>query len=179
MLSAADQDCERFRAAVLEEPGGTPCRVGVGSICTQPGHFPRSYHHACLALKVQRASGSVDRTTVFDGLGIYQILGESEDTLGIEQFARQWLGGLLDYDERKGSTLVATLSRYLECGKSHAATADALALHRNTLKYRIGRIREISGHDLSDPDTLFNLQLATRAWHTLEALRAQYEPTDR
>ncbi|MGZ6979869.1 MAG: hypothetical protein ACXVJW_17300 [Acidimicrobiia bacterium] len=33
-------------------------------------------------------------------------------------------------------------------------------------------MREISGHDLSDPDTLFNLQLATRAWQTLEALRA-------
>jgi DNA-binding PucR family transcriptional regulator len=31
---------------------------------------------------------------------------------------------------------------------------------------------EISGHDLSDPDTSFNLQLAIRAWHTLTALRS-------
>jgi DNA-binding PucR family transcriptional regulator len=176
MLSTAEQDCERFRAAVLEEVGGMPCRVGVGSICTQAGDFPRSLHHARLALRVQRASGSVDRTTVFDDLGIYQILGESEETLGIERFARQWLGALLDYDERKGSTLVATLSRYLECGKSHAATAAALSLHRNTLKYRVRRIRQISGHDLSNPDTVFNLQLATRAWHTLEALRAESGP---
>lgn len=173
MLAAAEQDCDRFRAAVLEEPGGKPCRVGVGSICTHAGDFPRSYHEARLALKVQRASGGSDRTTVFDDLGIYQILGETEQTLGIERFARHWLEALLDYDERKGSSLVVTLSRYLECGKSYAATADALSLHRNTLKYRLGRIREISGHDLSDPDTLFNLQLATRAWQTLEALRAE------
>jgi DNA-binding PucR family transcriptional regulator len=63
------------------------------------------------------------------------------------------------------------LSRYLECGGNYTATADALALHRNTLKYRLQRIREISGHDLNDPDTRFNLQFATRAWQTLQALR--------
>jgi DNA-binding PucR family transcriptional regulator len=40
------------------------------------------------------------------------------------------------------------------------------------LKYRLQRIGEISGHDLSDPDTSFNLQLAIRAWHTLAALRS-------
>ena len=68
---------------------------------------------------------------------------------------------------------MTTLSHYLECGKSYDATAAALSMHRNTLKYRLGRIREISDRDLSDPDTLFNLQLATRAWHTLEALRAE------
>jgi DNA-binding PucR family transcriptional regulator len=46
-----------------------------------------------------------------------------------------------------------------------------LAIHRSTLKYRLQRIREISRRDLSDPDTQFNLQLATRAWQTLQALR--------
>ncbi len=44
-------------------------------------------------------------------------------------------------------------------------------MHRNTLKYRLHRIREISGHDLSDPETCFNLQLATRAWSTLNVLQ--------
>jgi hypothetical protein len=38
-----------------------------------------------------------------------------------------------------------------------------LLLHRSTLRYRLQRIREMSGHDLDDPDTRFNLQLATRA----------------
>ena len=44
-------------------------------------------------------------------------------------------------------------------------------MHRNTLKYRLRRISEVSGYDLSMPDTLFHLQLATRAWRTLRALR--------
>jgi DNA-binding PucR family transcriptional regulator len=66
---------------------------------------------------------------------------------------------------------VATLSGYLECGGSYDAAAKALAVHRSTLRYRLERIREVSGHDLSDPDTRFNLQLATRAWGTLRAMR--------
>jgi DNA-binding PucR family transcriptional regulator len=31
----------------------------------------------------------------------------------------------------------------------------------------------MSGHDLNDPDTRFNLQLATRAWKTVQAMRQQ------
>ena len=46
-----------------------------------------------------------------------------------------------------------------------------LNVHRSTLKYRLQRIREISGHDLTDAGDNFNLQLATRAWSTLLALR--------
>ena len=64
------------------------------------------------------------------------------------------------------------VSRYLECGGGYEATAAALSVHRSTLKYRLQRIREISGHDLSNPDTAFNLQLATRGWQTVQGLRS-------
>jgi DNA-binding PucR family transcriptional regulator len=67
---------------------------------------------------------------------------------------------------------VRTLSHYLDRGGSYEATASALIVHRNTLKYRLQRIRQITGLDLSDPEVCFNLSLATRAWHTLTALRS-------
>jgi DNA-binding PucR family transcriptional regulator len=46
-------------------------------------------------------------------------------------------------------------------------------VHRSTLKYRLQRIREISGHDLASPEIQFNLQLAFRAWRTLSTVRGQ------
>jgi len=122
---------------------------------------------------MQSASGSDNQATEFDQLGVYRILRTVTETASIERFVREWLGSLLDYDADKRSELVTTLSRYLECGKSYEATAKALAVHRSTLKYRLQRIREISGRDLADPDTHFNLQLATRAWRTLLALRGE------
>ena len=70
-----------------------------------------------------------------------------------------------------GTQLVLTLSEFLDHGGSYSASATALSVHRNTLKYRLRRIKDVSGHDLGVPDTVFNLQLATRAWRTLRALR--------
>jgi len=46
-------------------------------------------------------------------------------------------------------------------------------VHRSTLKYRLQRIREISGHDLASSETQFNLQLAFRAWQTLSTVQGQ------
>ena len=98
--------------------------------------------------------------------------GKVEDVVGVERLVQKWLGPLIQYDARRGSELVETLSHYLECGGNYDATATALSMHRNTLKYRLQRIRELSRLDLADADTRFNLQLATRAWHTLIAMRA-------
>jgi DNA-binding PucR family transcriptional regulator len=117
------------------------------------------------------ASGDVGRVTTFDDLGVFRLFAEVEETASVERFVRTWLGPLLDYDARKPADLVLTLSRFLELGQAYDATSQALAIHRSTLKYRLQRIREISQRDLSDPDTQFNFQLATRAWQTLLALR--------
>ncbi|KWX01058.1 CdaR family transcriptional regulator [Carbonactinospora thermoautotrophica] len=172
VLSDTDVPWERFRTAVLTELGGGRCRLGIGGPCDRPAEFPRSYREALLALKMQRTARGNDRAISYEDLGVYRILGEVNDPAAVERFVRQWLGALLDYDERKHSELVTTLSQYLESGGNYDATAAALAVHRSTLKYRLQRIREISGHDLADPDTRFNLQLATRAWRTLHALRS-------
>ena len=133
--------------------------------------YPRSYREASVALRIQKAVRSRELVTLFEQLGVYQVLGTAKDTAAMERFARQWLGALLDYDAIHGTELVGTLSEYLDLGGNYDASARAMSVHRSTLKYRLKRIREVSGHDLAIPDTQFNLQLATRAWRTLEALR--------
>jgi DNA-binding PucR family transcriptional regulator len=119
---------------------------------------------------VQSAAGAEEQVTEFDDLGVFRILAESEELSGIDRFVDHWLGALLEYDKVHGAALVNTLSRYLEVGGNYEATAHALSTHRNTVKYRLQRIRTISGFDLANADTRFNLQLATRALQTLNAL---------
>ncbi|HEV7829466.1 MAG TPA: helix-turn-helix domain-containing protein [Pseudonocardiaceae bacterium] len=173
LLSRAKAPFDRLRCAVLAELGGGTCRMGVGSVCERPGDFPRSFREAQFALKMQVVAKGAAQVVEFERLGVYRLLSEVQDTVGIERFVRSWLGALLDYDSRKRSDLVATLTEYLERGGSYDNAAQSLSVHRNTLKYRLQRIREISGHDLSCPDTRFNLQLATRAWQTLIGLRGR------
>jgi len=177
VLSDTDGSWEVFRQAVLSGLGGGRCRVGVGGRCERPQDFPRSYREASFALRLQERSNGADQVTSFEALGVYGILSGMDDITGVERFVRSWLGDLLEYDARKHSDLVATLTSYVECGGNYDATASALAVHRSTLKYRLQRIREISGHDLSEADARFNLQLATRAWATLTAMREATSPT--
>ncbi|RNM12204.1 PucR family transcriptional regulator [Nocardioides pocheonensis] len=172
LLSDCEVAWEKFRDQVLTDLGGGRCRIGVGDFCQRPADFPRSYHEAQLALRVQRTVKASDRATTYADLGVYRILAEAEDPDTVDRFVQRWLGRLLEYDAQKGAELVHTLSRYLECGGSYEATANTLAVHRSTLKYRLQRIREISGLDIGDPDIAFNLQLATRGWETVRALKA-------
>ena len=172
VLSAAVADWEAFRLAVVAELGpGSGCRVGVGGSCSVPADFARSDGEARLALRVQAGLAGADQVSVFDDLGVYSLLSESADIGSVERFVQRWLGALREYDATKGGELVRTLTVYLECGGSYERTATRLSIHRSSVRYRLGRIRRISGHDLTDADTRFNLQLATRAWFTVLALR--------
>ena len=172
VLSDTDKDWEQFRAAILAQAGTQEsCRLGVGAPCIQPSEFPRSHRQAQLALRMQVATGSPEQATLFEDLGIYQLLSEIVNIDSVEAFILRWLGPLLDYDTDKDARLIDTLSRYLECGGNYDLTAKTLSLHRSTLRYRLQRIRDISSHDLNEPDTRFNLQLATRAWTTVHAMR--------
>jgi sugar diacid utilization regulator len=173
LSDALDAPWKRFRSAVVSELAGGRCRLGVGDACLTPGDFPRSYREARLALMLQRTAGGGDQATLFEDLGVYRILVDIRDAERVDDFVHEWLGTLLDYDAHKGSDLVMTLSRYMECGRNYDLTARALGVHRSTLKYRLQRIREISGYDLGDPDTHFNLHFATRAWETRLALRGE------
>ena len=172
VLSDVERGWEMLRTAVLNELTGGSCRIGVGGVVRSVAGFPRSYREALFAIKMQTTYGRGDRATAFEDLGVYRIFADVAHLNRVEGFVREWLGALLDYDSSRGSELVQTLSRYHECGGNYDATAKALTIHRSTLKYRLQRIKQISGHDLTDPETHFNLQLATRAWQTLLALKA-------
>jgi sugar diacid utilization regulator len=172
VLADREMPWEQFRARVVVELHGGRCRVGVGDVCAELAEFSRSAQEADLALRMQKEAGGPERVTLFDELGVYKVLAMSGDTGAMERFVAEWLGRLIDYDSRHGTALVLTLSEYLDCGGNYDATAGALSVHRSTLKYRLKRIREISGQDIGLPDTQFNLQVATHAWRTLRAMRS-------
>ena len=171
LLADAEVPWDQFRARTVTELQGGQCRIGVGGRCLEPEGFALSCWEAELALRMQKAVGGPERVTLFDDLGIYKILATAGATSAMERFVAEWLGPLIDYDAEHGTPLVLTLSEYLNCGGNYDSSARVLSVHRSTLKYRLRRIREVSGHDLGLPDVQFNLQVATRAWRTLGALR--------
>ena len=147
--------------------------MGVGDAYPRPSQLSRSLREAQLALRLQKASSPAERTSTFQDLDVLRMLASVDDLADVERFVQKWLAVLAEYDERKHTELIKTLTQYLQHGGGYEATSRALSVHRSTLKYRLQRIRDLTGFDLGDPETQFNLQLATRAWVTLRALRGQ------
>lgn len=63
------------------------------------------------------------------------------------------------YDEESGSELLRTLEKYLLYVDDPVAAARSLNIHRNTLLYRLGKIRELTGCDLRNGDLRLKIQL--------------------
>jgi DNA-binding PucR family transcriptional regulator len=57
-------------------------------------------------------------------------------------------------------TLCDTAESYLENGQSLEASARALFVHANTIRYRIKGINDLIGYDLTDPRDAFTVRLA-------------------
>jgi sugar diacid utilization regulator len=170
IVTAGQSNWEQLRRAMASDLG-SQCRIGVGSLSARPSELPRSLREAGLALRLQKTLLPGSSACEYPKLGIFRMLASISDLTDVEAFVREWLGSLLDYDTRRKAELVHTLTQYLEHGGNYDATAAELSVHKSTLKYRLQRIRDLTGLELNDPDVHFNLQLATRAWGTLQALR--------
>jgi DNA-binding PucR family transcriptional regulator len=63
-------------------------------------------------------------------------------------------------DRQRGSDLQATLQAYYACGLRVDRTADALFLHRNSVRYRLDRIRLLCGVNIDAPEIIAALTIA-------------------
>ena len=167
LLTDGRPDPRVLHHAISEILGRTTSVIGIGSRCTVPDDFPQSFMEARRALNIRLRSVNPEGAAAFDELGFYRLIDAAHGDGEVESFVREWLGTLLDYDDSKNSKLVMTLSDYLECGGNYDESAAALHIHRSTLRYRLARIAELTGHDLRKVDTRFNLHAATRAWRFL------------
>ncbi|MFE9246065.1 PucR family transcriptional regulator [Nocardiopsis sp. NPDC006938] len=77
-------------------------------------------------------------------------------------YRERLLGPLLEYDRDHRSELVDTLERFLAHSGSWQRCAAAMHVHVNTLRYRIGRVEELTGRDLSSLEHRVDLFLALK-----------------
>lgn len=88
------------------------------------------------------------------------------------------LGALLRYDAETSSDLVHSLAAFLEANGHWGDAADGLYVHRHTLRYRMKRVEEISGRDLTSSQDRMDFWLALKARELVDRL-AQATPGSR
>lgn len=75
----------------------------------------------------------------------------------INQLVDQRIIEIKKYDRTNGTDYFKTLLLYLRSNKSCKLTAEKLFCHKNTIDYRISRLKELYDIDLEDSETYFNL----------------------
>jgi len=174
ILIAPEELCLDGFVNALGEQLGRTVRIGIG------GRHPfesiqRSYDEAVIAFELG-VSLLQCRVTRFDELGVWKYLVDGAEVDHLQEIVSEWIGVLIHHDCEHGSELVTTLNVYLRESCAMEAAAATLYIHRNTLRYRLGKIAQIIGCDLTDPDQRFQLDLACRAWSVLQA-RSAMAPT--
>lgn len=76
-----------------------------------------------------------------------------------ENIIPETLQSLIRYDQSHETELEKTLETYLYQRNDINKTASALHIHRNTLNYRLNKIRDLMEADIDDPETAWLLQL--------------------
>lgn len=154
--------CETIRQKVSGTTEGWTVSIGVGMLYPDLLDIPRAYREAQHAVKIGRALSGAHAITSFAELGIYRMLLQFAESRNPNEFFCEALERLLDYDQQADKELVKTLRAFLECNGNLTETSDRLFIHRNTLKYRLERIRDITQIDLDDSENRLMLHLGLK-----------------
>lgn len=155
-----------FQKNMLEHVGVVHLHVGFGGIYHHFEYVSNSYQEAKIVLEVKQTfPEDTNDIYSYQELGIYQFL----DVLLKERSQRNMdnvvVKKLLDYDYKNKTQLTETLKIYLDKNENPTETANYLHIHVNTLSYRLKRITEITGIDLSKPNQKFMVYLDLKLLH--------------
>ena len=150
-------------AALLEAAGdrsGVELRAGSGS-AVAADQVARSLREARYALRVCRLEGWTQAG--FEDLGTYRLLLSMADPDALRAFADSLLGPLEAYDRDHNGELLVSLEAFLEHNARWETAAAQLYVHRHTLRYRMRKVEELSGRDLSSSFDRMEFWFALRA----------------
>jgi purine catabolism regulator len=131
--------------------------VGVGSL-------RRAFHEARCALEATSlADGDAPDVASHDDLGAFTLLLALQDDDALRLYSEGLLEPIQRGEGEYGGELLRSLESFIENNGNWERAARQLYCHRHTLRYRIRKIEELTGRDLSRATDRIELWLALRA----------------
>ena len=172
LVPGGEAEGERAAEGVLRELRaglqGHTFALGRSRSAADPLHLDRAGNEALLAANV--AEGDEERPVLaFDETGAYRLLlpAMSEDPAELQRFYAETVEPLVVYDEQYATDLVQTVEAFLDADGNVAGTAGKLFTHRHTIRYRLERVRELTGLDVASTDGREKLSLGLKAMRVL------------
>jgi PucR-like helix-turn-helix protein/diguanylate cyclase with GGDEF domain len=161
-----EQRAARIAADFLDRIGGRgQAVIAIGHVASDAAGLPAARAHADRVLRVLLggASSGGRRVACLPDVHAEALLMELRDLAAAH--GDQPTGAvarLLRYDAEHGTNLVDTLRAWLDAFGDVSVAAAAMFVHVNTFRYRLRRLAEVSGIDLTDPEQRFAAMLQLR-----------------
>jgi PucR family transcriptional regulator, purine catabolism regulatory protein len=152
----------RARDALVSEHGQMRAAA---SRAAGVGALRRSFHEARCALEASGlvANGSTPAVASYRDLGAFQLLLSLQDDEALRLYCDSVLGPVEDASGEYGDELIRSLEAFIEQNGQWEKAARELFCHRHTLRYRIKRVEQLTGRDLSSARDRIEFWLALRA----------------
>jgi purine catabolism regulator len=151
----------RARDAISEDEGELRAAA---SRAAPVGALRRTFHEARCALEAAAlANGSAPPVASYRDLGAFQLLLSLQDDDALRLYCDSVLGPLEDASGEYGDELIRSLEAFIEQNGQWERAARELYCHRHTLRYRIKRVEQLTGRDLSVARDRIEFWLALRA----------------
>ena len=151
---------EKLAATIADTVSGefyTPVVIGIGTTVNNLKDLARSFKEAQAALEVGKVFDTEKTIVSYDNLGIARLIYQLPTTL-CETFLKEVFkrGSIENLDQET----FFTIQRFFENNLNVSETSRKLFVHRNTLVYRLEKIKKITGLDLREFDHAIIFKIA-------------------
>ncbi len=145
--------------------------IGVGSIVTGIKELPRSFKESQIALEVGKVFDTEKTIVTYENLGIARLIYQLPTTL-CEIFLKEIFkkGSITGLDHET----LFTIQKFFENNLNVSETSRKLFVHRNTLVYRLEKIKKLTGLDLREFDDAIVFKVALMVKKYLDAKPIKY-----
>ena len=168
------KDLEKLAGSIVDTLSSefyTHCVVGIGTTVTGIKDLARSFKEAQVALEVGKVFDTERSIVSYDNLGIARLIYQLPTTL-CEMFLKEVFkrGSIESLD----AETLFTIQRFFENNLNVSETSRKLFVHRNTLVYRLEKIKKLTGLDLREFEDAIVFKVALMVKKYLSANPVKY-----
>jgi len=132
--------------------------IGIGNPCTEFLELKKSFKQAQETIRIATMIDKGKHISYYEDILIYQLLNSIGSKEKLKEFYSSTVGKLYLYDSRNNTNFVETLEQYFYCNGNISTAAQKMFMHRNTMIYRIEKIKGILDSELKDPEEILEIQ---------------------
>ncbi|MCL6573203.1 MAG: PucR family transcriptional regulator ligand-binding domain-containing protein [Bacillus sp. (in: Bacteria)] len=165
--NSAKQLANNIYEVLNKQVNNTTFLIGIGRQYSPISSIHKSFSEAHEAIRLKQKFDHNGGVSHFEDHAVYHFLDSNIKDLELEDFFIKHLGKVYEHDQIQGTSYISTLENYFINNHNISETAKAMYLHRNTLIYRIEKIKEILNCELKNSEELLQIQLALKIFRLL------------